>query len=150
MIYVSGPSIFGGYIDPNLESPFEEFDGVSWYKTGDLGYITKDGFLYITGRLKRFVKIAGEMISLPFVENILLEKYGNPEIITLALEAKEENGMVTIVAFTTFDATSDEFNEYIHSHGASNLVKISRVEKLEVIPVLGTGKTDYKQLKSMI
>jgi long-chain-fatty-acid--[acyl-carrier-protein] ligase len=48
------------------------------------------------------VKIAGEMISLPFIENILLEKYGNPELITLAIEAKEENGNVTIVAFTTF------------------------------------------------
>ena len=150
MIYVSGPSIFGGYIDPNLESPFEEFDGVSWYKTGDLGYITKDGFLYITGRLKRFVKIAGEMISLPFVENILLEKYGNPEITTLALEAKEENGTVTIVAFTTFETSIDELNEYIHAHGASNLVNISRVEQMVAIPVLGTGKTDYKQLKSMI
>ena len=90
------------------------------------------------------------MISLPFVENILLEKYGNPEITTLALEAKEENGNVTLVAFTTFAATPEELNEYIHAHGASNLVKISRVEKIDAIPVLGTGKTDYKQLKNLI
>lgn len=36
MLYVSGPSIFGGYLDTNLESPFEEWDGKQWYKTGDL------------------------------------------------------------------------------------------------------------------
>ncbi len=68
MILVSGSSIFRGYVDPALETPFEEIDGKSWYKTGDLGYTDLDGFLFITGRLKRFVKIAGEMISLPFIE----------------------------------------------------------------------------------
>ncbi len=153
MIYLRGPSIFGGYIDTSIESPFEQFDDhiepfvmstdpaeretrqlalthnppsaiaatsfqkeVMWYKTGDLGYTDADGFLFITGRLKRFVKIAGEMISLPFIETILLEKYGNPDITTLAIEAKEENGNVTIVAFTTFDVDLTELNNYIHTH----------------------------------
>ncbi len=150
MIYVRGESIFSGYIDPAIESPFEEFDGNRWYKTGDLGYQDTDGFLYITGRLKRFVKIAGEMISLPAIEAILLEQYGDPEITKLAIEAKEHDGVVTIVAFTTFDMSPDELNNFIHANGASNLVKIARVERLEMIPVLGTGKTDYKLLKTMI
>lgn len=150
MIFVSGPSIFNGYIDTSLVSPFEEFNGKKWYKTGDLGYIDTDGFLFITGRLKRFVKIAGEMISLPFIESILLEEYGDPEITTLAIEASEKDGVVTLVAFTTFDISLEDVNAYIHTHGASNLVKIARVEKIAAIPVLGTGKTDYKQLKSLI
>lgn len=150
MIFVSGPSIFSGYLDTTLVSPFEEFSGKKWYKTGDLGYVDVDGFLFITGRLKRFVKIAGEMISLPFIESILLEKYGNPEVTTIAIEAKEEDGNITIMAFATFDISLDEINKYIHANGASNLVKVSRIQKLELIPVLGTGKTDYKQLKSMI
>ena len=68
MIYLSGASIFAGYIDSLIESPFDEFDGIPYYRTGDLGYLDADGYLIITGRLKRFVKIAGEMISLPFVE----------------------------------------------------------------------------------
>ena len=150
MIFAAGLSIFSGYLDPMIESPFESFDGKIWYKTGDLGYVDADGFLFITGRLKRFVKIAGEMISLPFIESILLEKYGNPELTTLAIEAQEENGSVTIVAFTILDVTTETLNTYIHDHGASNLVKIARVEKIDAIPVLGTGKTDYKELKSRI
>jgi len=96
------------------------------------------------------VKIAGEMISLPAIEAILLEQYGDPEITKLAIEAKEQDGGVTIVAFTTFDMSPDELNNFIHANGASNLVKIARVERLEMIPVLGTGKTDYKLLKTMI
>jgi acyl-CoA synthetase (AMP-forming)/AMP-acid ligase II/acyl carrier protein len=150
MIYVRGSSIFSWYLDSALESPFDTFDGQSWYKTGDLGYVDADGFLFITGRLKRFVKVAWEMISLPFIENILLEKYGNPELTTLAVEAKEVDGNVTIVVFTTLGIWVDEINTYIHAHGASNLVKIARIEKVDVIPVLGTGKTDYKSLKSRI
>lgn len=90
------------------------------------------------------------MISLPFIESILLEKYGKPDVTTLAIEAKEDNGVVTIVAFTTFDVSVDELNKYMHTHGASNIVKISCVEKIPAIPLLGTGKTDYKELKSHI
>lgn len=138
MIYVSGASIFDGYLDTSIESPFDTFDEKKWYKTGDLGYLDEEGYLFITGRLKRFVKIAGEMISLPFIESILLEHYGNPEFPTLAIEAKEVEGTVSIVAFVTFPTSVDELNDYIHTHGASNLVKISRVENLETIPVLGT------------
>lgn len=66
-------------MDSALESPFLERDGKQYYKTGDLGILDSEGYLCITGRLKRFIKIAGEMISLPFLEGILLEKYGSSE-----------------------------------------------------------------------
>ena len=63
-----------------------------------------DGYLTITGRLKRFIKISGEMISLPFIESILLERFGKKDEINLAVEAKEHsNGTATIIAFTTDD-----------------------------------------------
>ena len=42
MIFVAGESIFSGYIDMAIESPFEEFDNQKWYKTGDLGYVDND------------------------------------------------------------------------------------------------------------
>ncbi len=91
MILVSGPSVFSGYSDPTIADPFVEIEGVSWYKTGDLGYIDEDGYITITGRLKRFIKIAGEMISLPFIETILRSRFESadaeaPEIAVEALE----------------------------------------------------------------
>jgi long-chain-fatty-acid--[acyl-carrier-protein] ligase len=90
MIFIAGSSIFSGYLDASIESPFEVFNGVKYYKTGDLGYLDTDGFLHITGRLKRFIKIAGEMISLPSLEAILLEKYNQPDAPSLALEARDD------------------------------------------------------------
>ncbi|MFA5916626.1 MAG: AMP-binding protein [Candidatus Gracilibacteria bacterium] len=150
MIYVSGSSIFNGYLDEKLENPFEEINGKQYYKTGDLGLIDQDGYLSITGRLKRFIKIAGEMISLPFVEGILLEKYGSEEELKVAIEAIEKDGNAKIVLFSIEHIEVDEVNDYLRKRGVSNLVKIAETIIIEKIPVLGTGKTDYKSLKSLI
>ena len=154
MIYVRGSSVFHGYLDESIESPFEDIspplnpfkdslreplpdgEGDRWYKTGDLGYLDADGYLYITGRLKRFVKIAGEMISLPFIEGILLKKYGSETELTMAIEAREQNGEVKIVLFSIQDIVLEEAQSYLRENGASNLVKISEVQVVEAIPIL--------------
>ena len=92
MIYVSGLNVFGWYIDKSLESPFEEFDGKIWYKTWDLWYLDKDGYLTISWRLKRFVKIAWEMISLPAIESVLSRKWKRSDWTEcLAIEAEENS-----------------------------------------------------------
>ena len=75
MIYIKWNSIFWGYLDEKIESPFEEINWELYYKTWDLWFLDPDWFLTITWRLKRFIKIAGEMISLPFVEGVISEKY---------------------------------------------------------------------------
>lgn len=151
MIYVEGPFVFTGYLDPKLESPFQMIDHKKYYKTGDLGFLDKDGFLYISGRLKRFVKIAGEMISLPAIEGVLLKKYGSETEVSLALEAKEHNdGSVKFVVFSIKPLEVSQLNTYLHERGISNLVKVSEVILLDEIPLLGTGKTDFMRLRKMI
>ena len=122
----------------------------SYYKTGDLWLVDSDGFLTITWRLKRFIKIAWEMISLPFVEWILLEKYGKSDEVTLAIEAIEKVGEVKIVLFSTSVIAKEEANNYLREKWVSNLVKISEVKTVHEIPVLWTGKIDYKELKKLI
>ncbi len=150
MIMVRGDNVFKGYLDNIIASPFVKINGFDYYKTGDLGYLDEDGFLFITGRLKRFIKIAGEMISLPAIENALLKKFGNDEKVVLAVEGRDNVDPPQIVLFSTMKMNIDETNTYIKESGFSNLVKIHRVIEIEEIPLLGTGKTDYKVLKEMI
>ena len=48
MIYVSGPSVFSGYLDATLADPFILIHGDKFYRTGDMGKRDADGFLFIT------------------------------------------------------------------------------------------------------
>ncbi len=150
MIMVRGRNVFAGYIDKNIESPFVEINGKQYYKTGDLGYVDKDGYLFITGRLKRFLKIAGEMISLPAIENSLNQKYGHADEVVLAIEGNDELNPPQIVLFATIPFDLTEINQYLKQSGFSSLVKVHKIIQVEQVPLLGTGKTDYKVLKSMI
>src|SRR5206468_2767366 len=68
MLWVSGPTVFPGYIGYDGPPPFRERDGKRWYVTGDLAEVDADGYVRLAGRLKRFLKAGGEMISLPALE----------------------------------------------------------------------------------
>ncbi|MBK8807527.1 MAG: AMP-binding protein [Bacteroidales bacterium] len=150
MILVRGGNIFSGYEDKNLASPFVTVNGIEYYKTGDLGYVDTEGYLFITGRLKRFIKIAGEMISLPAIENVLLNKYGKSDSLVLAVEGKDTIEVPQIVLFSVTQIEVNEANEALKQAGFSSLVKIHKNIIVSEIPLLGTGKTDYKVLKAMI
>ena len=151
MIYYSWPNVFGWYEDKTLESPFLKQWKKIWYRTWDLWYLDKDWFLFITWRKKRFLKLWWEMISLPFLEELLQEKYGSSEEINLALEWKETDGGIEIVLFVVWMSLKvKEVNEYLKSKWVSNLIQITRVQEIDSIPLLWTGKVDYKVLKGML
>jgi acyl-CoA synthetase (AMP-forming)/AMP-acid ligase II len=150
MILVSWSSVFNWYLDKNIENPFVEINWKKYYKTGDLWFLDEDEFLTITWRLKRFVKIAWEMISLPALEEIIAKKYLKEWENALAVEAVEKDGNVKIVLFSTYEISPDEVNDYIHKNWIPNLVKISENIVIDEIPVLWTWKTDYKELKKRI
>ncbi len=151
MIYVSWLNVFRWYVDKKLESPFEEFDGKKWYKTGDLWYLDKDGYLTISWRLKRFVKIAWEMISLPAIETVLSRKWKHSDWTEcLAIESEENDWNVKLTLFTTEKLWTAEVNDYLHSEWVTNLVSIDSIIQLKEIPMLGTWKVDHVQLKSIL
>lgn len=151
MIYVSGPFVFDWYVDSTLESPFHTIRGKRYYKTWDLWFLDTEWYLTISGRLKRFVKVAWEMISLPAIESILLEKYGEKDSVSLSLEAKEfADGTVKFVLFSISNLDLESLNIYLHQKGISNLVNIKDIVLLDEIPLLGSGKTDFMKLRSMI
>jgi len=151
MLLVQGPSIFRGYLHYEGASPFQDFEGSSWYRTGDL-VKEEEGHLVFAGRLKRFVKLGGEMVSLPAVEEALLGRFGQPddEEIILAVEATPDEHNPELVLFTIRDITREAANAAIRAADLSPIHSIRRVERLEKIPVLGTGKTDYRSLKARL
>ncbi|NLE53975.1 MAG: AMP-binding protein, partial [Lentisphaerae bacterium] len=150
MLYVSGPSVFAGYMHYDGPSPFVDFEGKTWYRTGDLVSADEEGFIFFKGRLKRFVKIGGEMVSLPAIEEVLLEKYRSEDVpLPLAVEAlgTEEQPLVTL--FTVLAIDREQANTALREAGLSPIHNIRQVVSLTAIPVLGSGKTDYQSLKKL-
>ena len=164
MLLVRGPSVFGGYMHHEGPGPFVEFDGRDWYRTGDLVVEEPGGVLRSPGRLKRFVKMGGEMISLPAIEAVLAARFepeptagrgpggepAKPQGPTLAVESAGPEGQIEIVLFTTQPLEREAVNRVIREAGLSGLHNIRRVVRVEEIPVLGTGKTDYRALRGML
>lgn len=147
MLLVRGPSIFSGYLNYDGPSPFVEFEGKTWYRTGDLVRLDADGRLWFEGRLKRFVKIGGEMISLPAIETALGQHFpAGQEGPVIAVDAREGPEGVEILLFSAVPVERIEVNQWLKEAGFSPLCFIRRVVSVDKIPLLGTGKTDYRAL----
>jgi len=155
-ICIRGPNVFAGYLG-NVQSPFLEIDGKVWYRSGDRGHLESSGALVLTGRLKRFVKIGAEMVSLSGIEEELAqtaakkrwgEKHEGP---SLAVVAKEQNtDRPHIVVFATFVISKEELNEALHASGFGRIVKVSEVRRIDTIPLMGTGKIHYRALQETL
>lgn len=149
LLLVRGPSVFAGYLHHTGDSPFVEFEGKTWYQTGDLVRATVDGILYFEGRLKRFVKLGGEMVSLPAIESVLQRRMGEQDGgPVVAVEALGNPDGPDIVLFTTVPIDRGDANAQLKEAGLSALHNIRQVVRVEAIPLLGTGKTDYRTLKA--
>jgi len=149
LLLVRGPSVFSGYMNYEGESPFVKHNGKEWYKTGDLVSEDNDGVLTFCGRLKRFVKIGGEMISLPAIEEVLEAHFADTddEGPVIAVEATSSEEHPELILFTLKHTDRASVNSYLRDSGLSALHNIRHVIKLNEIPVLGTGKTNYLELK---
>ncbi len=152
ILLVRGPNIFGGYYQDGNGAGFRQFDERRWYDTGDFVKEDAAGVLTFCGRKKRFIKLGGEMISLPAIENVLLTGFtgSSDNGPLLAVEATPTDDHPEVVLFTTRDITREEANGRIKEAGLSPLHNIRIVRKIGEIPVLGTGKTDYKMLQKML
>jgi long-chain-fatty-acid--[acyl-carrier-protein] ligase len=151
MLLVSGPTIFPGYIGHDGPPPFRDLDGKRWYITGDLAHIDDDGFIHFDGRLKRFLKAGGEMISLPALEEPFAQLYpptkDGPRVAVEGVEAEDGR---RIVLFSTEPITLRDANARLMEEGFRGVMRLDEVRKVDQIPVLGTGKTDYKALRAML
>ena len=146
-LVVRGPNIMLGYLQPHsdkLKTPATR-RGAGWYATGDIATIDDDGFITILGRAKRFAKIGGEMVSLTVVEELARNTW--PEFNHAAINLPDEKKGEKIVLITdNGDATRKEIQEYARKHSIGELYIPKKVVLTESLPMLSTGKTDYKTL----
>ena len=150
LILIRGDSVFGGYLG-TIADPFVPVRGQRWYNSGDLGYLDQ-GNLCITGRLKRFVKIGGEMVSLGAIEEALALRWPSEDgLPNLAIVAKGKEGEVrpALILFSIVSCSIDEVNQGLKDAGFPPLVRISEVRKVDAIPVLGSGKVDLQAVKAL-
>lgn len=150
-ICIFGKTVFKGYLS-NEKHPFLLLDGKKWYRSGDLGYLDQEGNLHISGRLKRFTKISGEMISLTVLEEVLTQQLvgsigSEPTVAIIVDELQKDHSQ--LVVFSTVPLDRETANQIIKKNGFSNLVKISAVRNIEKIPLHGTGKINYLDLQML-
>jgi acyl-[acyl-carrier-protein]-phospholipid O-acyltransferase/long-chain-fatty-acid--[acyl-carrier-protein] ligase len=151
ILHVSGPNVMSGYYrfeHPGEIEPPSSSVGHGWYDTGDVVEMDEEGFIHILGRVKRFAKIAGEMIALELVENMALAASPNREHAVVNLPDPQRGE--ALVLFTTDTALSrEQLRDAAQAQGLPELAIPRRIIALEHLPLLGTGKTDYVTLKMM-
>ena len=141
-LVVRGPNLMEGYL--LYEQGFRPVDG--WYATGDVVSVDSAGYVSIQARLKRFAKIAGEMINLQLVEEAASACFSTG--LHAAVAAADGRKGERVVLFTTNSQTTrDVLREYFLQAGHSVLYVPSRIVSIAAMPLLGTGKPDYLGLQ---
>jgi len=145
-IMVKGEGVMHGYLNDMEETSLRLKSG--WYDTGDLGYLDEDGYLWHQGRLKRFVKIGGEMISLVNVEEWLNEK--TPENVECCVvELPDAKRGSRIVAVISAEINENETLKQL----STELPNLALPKKFIIVPEfprMGSGKTDFRTLTKIV
>ena len=150
VLHVRGDNVMLGYLkhdQPGVIQPPESELGPAWYNTGDVVSM-QDGFLKLQARLKRFAKVAGEMVSLELVERVA--SAAQPHAVHAASSYKDSRRGEVIVLFTQDrNLRRDTMQSAGREMGAPELAIPRRVIYLDRVPLLGNGKKDYVTLERM-
>ncbi|MFM8470682.1 MAG: AMP-binding protein [Limisphaerales bacterium] len=150
-LFVRGPNIMKGYLNPDANAKFHS--GGGWYDTGDIVSVDAEGFVSIRGRMKRFAKISGEMVSLTAVEDALagaFPQYGVRLATAVVTRPDEDKGEALICCTNESKLTLAEIRDAIKSKGLSNLCVPKEIAVVKEIPKLGTGKVNHRELQAMV
>lgn len=144
-LWIKGKNIMLGYLKNGEISSLEE----GWYDTGDIVDIDDEGFITILGRAKRFAKIAGEMVSLSAVEEVVndyIKDYTN--VVVSIPDDKKGEQLVLVSEKPQIDLK--ELSNYFKEKKYSELWIPKKILNVDTIPLLGTGKVDFIKTKEMV
>ncbi len=144
-ILVKGDSVMKGYFNDFEQTSLHIRRG--WYDTGDMGNLDEDGYLWHVGRLKRFVKVGGEMVSLVKIEDVL-EKFIPEDAHCCVVEIPDAIKGARIVAVVTTPLEEKVVLKEMAAYlPAIALPKIFLV--WESLPKMGSGKIDFRTISEM-
>jgi acyl-[acyl-carrier-protein]-phospholipid O-acyltransferase/long-chain-fatty-acid--[acyl-carrier-protein] ligase len=144
-LYVRGTNVMSGYLreDGGVDAP----DG-GWHDTGDVVHMTDDKWITIKGRVKRFAKIGGEMVSLTAAEDLAQAVWPDGRHAVIAMpDPKKGERLVLVTDQSHADVSA--MVAHAKSIGAPELAVPRKILKVTEVPVLGTGKTDYVAIQRM-
>jgi acyl-[acyl-carrier-protein]-phospholipid O-acyltransferase / long-chain-fatty-acid--[acyl-carrier-protein] ligase len=145
-ILVKGDNVMKGYFDDFEQTSLSIRHG--WYDTGDMGYLDAEGYLWHVGRLKRFLKIGGEMVSLIKVEDVL-EKLLPPDVECCVVEVPDALRGAKIVAAVTKQIDEKAIAKQMAEHLPS-IARPSRFVVMPEMPKTGSGKIDFRTITERI
>lgn len=150
VLHLRGPNLMSGYYRPEaplvLEPPHSAA-GAGWHDTGDVAQMDADGYLTIQGRLKRFAKVAGEQVCLDLAEAVARAVSSEAQHATLAVP--EVGRGEAIVLYTTDPTlTRERLAAAAQQMGIPEIGLPRRIVHRGSLPLLSTGKVDYRRLSS--
>ncbi|MDR2098416.1 MAG: AMP-binding protein [Rickettsiales bacterium] len=150
-LVVKGDNVMMGYMkldNPGVVVPPKD----GWYETGDVVYVDADGYVFIKDRIKRFAKIAGEMVSLTNVESLAKEAFASHDDLEVAAVAipHETKGEQVVLAATMPGLDLSVIAEYAKRQGIYELYVPKAFMHVDAIPILKTGKRDYAGLRALV
>ena len=145
-LWLDGPNMMMGYMTADRPGELQPLQG--WHDTGDIVSVDREGFVTIRGRAKRFAKIGGEMVSLGAVEMLVQALWPEEHHAAVAVPDKRRGERIVLVT-TAGDADTEKLRQYGRKAGAAELMVPDDIIKVEEIPVLGSGKTDYVSARKL-
>lgn len=152
MILIGGTQVMKGYLnDPIKTNQVLIRDGdITWYKSGDKGFLDADGFLTIVDRYSRFAKVAGEMVSLSAVERQVTTVIDHPELdLMIVAIADARKGEQLVLLYTANDLSADQLRQQLLASDINKLMLPAHYLLLDELPRLGSGKKDYVRAKQV-
>jgi len=148
LILIGGGQVMKGYLDDPEKTAevIAELDGVRYYKTGDKGHIDEHGFVTIVDRYSRFAKIGGEMISLGAVEANLSQAIGE-DALFVATAVNDDKKGESVVLLVKSELPLSDIQQRIKALNIPPIMLPSEIFLVDEIPLLGSGKIDFKRAK---